>query len=180
MASDKEAIIIFWIKSGSGCKNADFGAFLKNMIRKLMEKDIQAVVEMMDRVFMDKIVSPKELREEIRAVYMSEKFWKRKFSECEIFADEEGGKFSAVGAYKGNEIDKLYVAADSKGKGKGSLMLKFLEDTIRSNGHDNVFLYALLTAVGFYENRGYHSEGDGEIELASGSIPTKLMRKNLE
>ena len=147
------------------------------MIRKLAEKDIPAAAEMMDRVFMDEIVSPKELREEMRTVYASEGFWKRKFGEREIFADEEDGKFSVVGACKGNEIDKLYVALGSKGKGKGSLMLKFLEGVILSKGHEGAFLYALLTAVGFYESKGYHSDGDGKIELPGGAVPTKLMRK---
>jgi GNAT superfamily N-acetyltransferase len=149
------------------------------MIRKLEETDIPAIAEMMERVFMDDIVEPAELKGEIKAVYVSPKFWKRKLGECEIFADEEDGKLTVLGAYKDNEVDKLYVALNAKGKGKGSLMLGFLENRIRENGNNGVFLYALMAAVGFYEKKGYSADGDGKIELPGGVVPTKLMRKKL-
>lgn len=152
---------------------------LERMIIKLTENDIPSIAEMMERIFMDDIVEPAELKEEMRSVYVSPGFWKRKFGECEVFADEEDGKFTVLGAYKDNEVDKLYVALNAKGKGKGSLMLGFLENRIRENGFDNVFLYALMTAVSFYEKKGYYADGNGKVELPGGTVPTKLMRKKL-
>ena len=152
---------------------------LERMIIKLTENDIPAIAEMMERVFMDDIVESAELKEEMKSVYVSPEFWKRKLGECEIFADEEGGKFTVLGAYKDNEVDKLYVALNAKGKGKGSLMLGFLENRIRENGNNDVFLYALMTAVSFYEKKGYYADGDGKIELPGRVVPTKLMRKKL-
>lgn len=88
----------------------------------------------------------------------------------------------AVGyaAVKQNEIGHLFVHPDAAGQGVGSALVAFSEQLLRDRGNETVKVYASLTAVAFYEKRGFHRVHDKAFELAPNVVlDSVLMEKPL-
>jgi putative acetyltransferase len=56
------------------------------------------------------------------------------------------------------EVEAVYVAPESAGRGLGRQLLEKLEEAARAAGLKSLHLRASLNAVGFYEHLGYHAE----------------------
>jgi GNAT superfamily N-acetyltransferase len=113
----------------------------------------------------------------------------RALSAAEIERDPTGTHFAAVrrgevvacvGLYPQGEgllrLRQMAVAPHLQGQGVGARLLAFAEDWARTRGYSEIELHARLSAVGFYERKGYAQEGDVFKEI---SIPHIVMRKTL-
>jgi GNAT superfamily N-acetyltransferase len=149
------------------------------MIRRFDDRDAARLIDMMSRAFSVPVFEPAIVQEEVKGSYTSEGYWKKISSEYPLFVDEAEGKIIASGALDGNEIKKLYVDPDMKGRGIGSGMLAFLEGEARKNGIDEVRLTAFPFAVPFYEKHGYAAFGDIDTQMDSGTMRTVLMKKKI-
>lgn len=69
-------------------------------------------------------------------------------------------------------VDDLY-----QGKGYGSQIMKFAEDTAKQQNYNQIHLHARKTAEAFYEKLGYEIQGDYFLEIG---IPHIAMTKILE
>lgn len=79
------------------------------------------------------------------------------------------------------EVKILYVDNDTRGKGVGKKLIKFLEKKAKENSYSELLVRSARkycqTAYGFYKHMGY--EDVGEIKGGSGKI-MKVFRKILE
>lgn len=83
-------------------------------------------------------------------------------------------------AVKQNEIGHLFVRPDATGRGVGSALVAFSERVLRERGHETINVYASLSAVGFYERRGFRRVSDKAFELKPGVVlDSILMEKDL-
>jgi len=149
------------------------------MIRRFNDRDEARLIDMMSRAFSVPVFEPAPVQEELKGSYTSEGYWKNVSSKYPLFVDEVDGKIIASGALDGNEIKKLYVDPDMKGKGIGSGMIVFLESEARKNGIDEVRLTAFPFAVPFYEKHGYAASGNIDTQMDSGIMSTVLMKKKI-
>jgi predicted GNAT family N-acyltransferase len=81
---------------------------------------------------------------------------------------DESGNAIATGRLQFNsdtegQIRSMGVAEKYRGKGLGTLMLKFLEEKAAEKKFKSIVLDARDLAVKFYENNGYKIEGDSYI-----------------
>lgn len=76
----------------------------------------------------------------------------------------DGDIIIGTGCYDGNHITGVYVLPDYQKQGCGSKIMDHLEAEI-SKKYDTVLLDASLSAVCFYEHRGYKTAGHGTYEL---------------
>lgn len=79
------------------------------------------------------------------------------------------------------EVKILYVDNDTRGKGVGKKLIKFLEKKAKDDSYSELLVRSARkycqTAYGFYKHMGY--EDVGEIKSGSGKI-MKVFRKILE
>jgi predicted GNAT family N-acyltransferase len=71
-------------------------------------------------------------------------------------------------------IGRIAVVRSHRGKGLGSRIVTFLEDTAKAHGLRRVYLGAQLQAISFYEKLGYRCYGD---EFMDAGIPHRHMEK---
>lgn len=57
-------------------------------------------------------------------------------------------------------IGRMAVLKAYRKQGVGSKLLTTIVQEAQNRGHDQVFLHAQITAVGFYENAGFDSRGE--------------------
>lgn len=79
-------------------------------------------------------------------------------------------------ARRENRLESFFVAPAWQGCGVGSLLLEALEEDARVDALRVVWLESSLTAVGFYEKRGFVATG-GAVDNGDGLVVT--MRKRL-
>lgn len=147
------------------------------MIKKLETKDIPAVIAMMEKIFAGTLNEPESVVEKMKAAYTTKEFWEKKLGTREMFKDEKEGELLSIGARKENEVNKLYVSPELKGKGIGKKMLFFLEDVIQKAGSKEAIVYALPSAASFYEKQGYLVLKDVEVDFDGVVVYLKLMKK---
>jgi ribosomal protein S18 acetylase RimI-like enzyme len=99
------------------------------------------------------------------------------------FLVAESGKaridgFLAVDLETG-EVDSVYVAPWSQGRGLGALLLSKAEELAVEGGHSEIWLDSSLNAVGFYERHGW-LEVERHSRVRKGvEIPVVRMGKTL-
>lgn len=85
-----------------------------------------------------------------------------------------------MGCYDGNNITGVYVLPEYQKQGCGSRIMDCLEVVI-SKKYDTVRLDASLSAVCFYEHRGYKTIGHGIYELQNDvKLVYEIMEKELQ
>ena len=55
------------------------------------------------------------------------------------------------------QIRSMGVREEDRGKGYGTIIIKYLENSAKQKGLDKIFLDARENAVAFYERMGYHT-----------------------
>ena len=78
-----------------------------------------------------------------------------------------------------NEIRLLCVSPERQGRGIGAALLGHLESMVPAPLFADVFVYATLSAVGFYLKHGYRAEGEWQVEIAGETLTTMFLRKPL-
>ena len=81
----------------------------------------------------------------------------------------EDGRIIGMVGVKRNEIGHLYVAADCGRRGIGRKLVAFAAGLFLQAGYEDMFVYASLYAVGFYERCGFVAEGTGSFEVGDGA-----------
>lgn len=90
------------------------------------------------------------------------------------------GSIIGTGCYDGNHITGVYVLPTFQKQGFGSRIMDCLEMEI-SKKYDTVLLDASLSAVCFYEHRGYQTVGHGIYELQNDvKLVYEIMEKKLK
>lgn len=74
-------------------------------------------------------------------------------------------------------IGRMAVLSDFRKKGVGSALLNALQDIAKTQGVSNLFLHAQTSAIDFYKQHGYTSNGN---EFMDAGIPHVTMKKNIE
>lgn len=74
------------------------------------------------------------------------------------------------------KAQRVAVLQEARGRGVGHALMDALEAHAASQGHREVILGAQLTALGFYERRGYEAWGD---IFDDAGIPHRMMRRPL-
>ena len=89
--------------------------------------------------------------------------------------EEERGQIHLVGVEQGKvvavallqflnedtaKMRQVAVAPDRQSQGIGTQLVEAFEKQSRSSGHHEIVLHARANAVPFYENLGYHIEGE--------------------
>lgn len=77
-----------------------------------------------------------------------------------IYVYEEGGVMLGTIGLEGGRVCNLFVAPDRQGSGVGAELLGFVEQRARLEGYDTITLDSSLTAVSFYERKGYRRTGE--------------------
>ncbi len=90
------------------------------------------------------------------------------------------GSIIGTGCYDGNHITGVYILPTFQKQGFGSRIMDCLEMEI-SKKYDTVLLDASLSAVCFYEHRGYQTVGHGIYELQNDvKLVYEIMEKKLK
>lgn len=90
------------------------------------------------------------------------------------------GSIIGTGCYDGNHITGVYILPTFQKQGLGSRIMDCLEMEI-SKKYDTVLLDASLSAVCFYEHRGYKTVGHGIYELQNDvKLVYEIMEKKLK
>lgn len=97
---------------------------------------------------------------------------------CEItFA-----KQSPVGHITAPELNKLYILESFCGKGIGYHLLELAENTARSKGEKQMWLWVLKSnqrAIHFYKRQDYHIIGKALLEMETNTYENEVMCKEL-
>lgn len=73
-------------------------------------------------------------------------------------------------------VGRMAVAADARGRGIGSALLRALLDAARERGHAEAVLNAQVTAMPFYARHGFVADGEPFLEAG---IEHRTMRRPL-
>jgi len=74
-----------------------------------------------------------------------------------------------------NEIRLLYVDPGSQRRGIGRLLLEHVKTMVPCALFPEIFVYATLGAVGFYESCGFKNKGPFAFDLAGTLLQTVFM-----
>jgi len=75
------------------------------------------------------------------------------------------------------KLRQMAVHHEHQGKGHGRNLIHCLENHLARSGFTHLFLYARMTAVGFYEKLGYAKVGNEFMEV---EIPHIRMEKGIQ
>ncbi len=78
-----------------------------------------------------------------------------------------------------NELRLLHVAPGQQGQGVGTALLTHLEGMVPPVFFADIFVYATLSAEGFYRSRGYRAGGACSFLWEGESIRTVFMSKRI-
>ena len=90
---------------------------------------------------------------------------------------DSGQNILGLGGLDLNEIRLLSVSPAHQGQGIGCQILRHLEAMVPPALFTDIFVYAALSAEGFYLAQGYTSRGSHEIEVLGLPMPTIFMSK---
>lgn len=94
---------------------------------------------------------------------------------------ERDGEVVGLGkaALDDGEVVACYVHPDHQRAGVATGLMDRLEDRLRAAGHDRATLTASLSAVAFYEDRGYERVGESVHETGGVELDVVEMAKQL-
>jgi GNAT superfamily N-acetyltransferase len=92
---------------------------------------------------------------------------------------ESVGGVLGCGGLDLNELRLLHVAPGQQGRGIGTALLAHLEGMVPPVLFADIFVYASLSAKGFYRSRGYHEGGEYSFACDGESIRTIFMTKRI-
>ncbi len=98
----------------------------------------------------------------------SEEWIRAHYKVCQSFVARQNGAVAAVLVVKGNEIEELFVDAESHGQGIGTALFRVAEELIIDSGHSEIRVWTTGYAIPFYEAMGAHV--DGNEECSSGPL----------
>ncbi len=91
------------------------------------------------------------------------------------------GRIVGMVGVKRNEIGHLYVAVECARRGIGRKLVAFAADLFGQAGWEDMFVYASLYAVGFYERCGFAAEGRGSFPVGGGAeLEYVQLRRSLQ
>jgi GNAT superfamily N-acetyltransferase len=93
---------------------------------------------------------------------------------------ESDGSVSGLGGLDLNEIRILCVAPERQGRGLGRRLLRHLEGMVPPFLFKETFVYASLSAAGFYQLHGYQPRGEHLFHIGGRELRTMFMAKGLE
>jgi len=92
------------------------------------------------------------------------------------FVCVDDGKIVGTATLKGDEISTVFILPEYQGKGLGKKFMKMLENEAVSKGLSKVKLFAVLSAVSFYEMLGYKSVSEEfHCEWGKGIVMEKAL-----
>lgn len=97
--------------------------------------------------------------------------------ETSVLVAEEGGEIVCVGAFRGSEVQLIYVAPSHRFRGVSKAMLRRLENEMRRQGVVVSRLTSTATARHFYRAAGWREDGK-PVEMF-GFAPAQPMTKKL-
>ncbi|MDO5521905.1 MAG: GNAT family N-acetyltransferase [bacterium] len=167
------------------------------MIRKLEVEDIETVCKIVNnnwiRVYQG-YVNPvlidengcKEreirLKKDFRSKRLSEYVWEEQGQVVAMLSIGETADTDRIGDF---EVWRIYIDSEFQGKGIGSQMLNFAEETAKAKGYSNIVIWAFknnIPAISFYNKHGYTIEKEeylGETYQAYGVRLIKEIGINL-
>lgn len=74
-----------------------------------------------------------------------------------------------------NEVRLLYVDPGSRRRGIGRSLLEHVKSMVPETLFQDIFVYAALGAVGFYQSRGFIDKGQVVFDLAGIEMQTTFM-----
>ena len=72
------------------------------------------------------------------------------------------------------QIGRMAVLKDFRGRGIGARLLDTVIEQARREGHEQVFLHAQLNVIGFYERRGFATEGEIFVDAGIEHLTMRL------
>ena len=110
--------------------------------------------------------SPERIREDISA--------------GKVYIAEENGRIAGTGTINGDNIERVYVRPEYRGKGIGSALMDYMEGEILKN-HEAVVVESSLPAGEFYRKRKYVQVKHMDYPVENGKILCyEVMRKTGE
>lgn len=93
-----------------------------------------------------------------------------------IFVAMEGANIVGTASLDGDVILSVFVDASLQGKGIGTKLMRYIEDTARKSGYRTLKLPSSVTSVNFYKKLGYKKleEKTGEFGI------NVIMKKDLQ
>jgi putative acetyltransferase len=106
--------------------------------------------------------------------------WLISHGHCYVCLDDREDNIVGMGTIRGNEVLQLFASADRQRQGIGSAILRQMEECALLQGFETVELDSSLSAVGFYERRGYEEIGRKQRDWGGNVTMTVVpMRKEL-
>ena len=131
------------------------------LIRKFRKKDIFQIPSLIRRAIVERDNKnyTKDQIESSASYYGAEKFLED-FSNKTVYVCVDDGKIVGTGTLHKDEIMACFILPEYQGKGIGRELVGILENEAKLKGLLNVWLVAVLSAVGFYEGLGYVKIGE--------------------
>jgi GNAT superfamily N-acetyltransferase len=96
-----------------------------------------------------------------------------------LAVSDSGKAIEGFGGLDLNEIRLLYVCPVFQGRGVGRALLAHFEEMVPPSFFSDIFVYAALSAAGFYLKCGYQPAGEWRFDDGGASLNTMFMRKVL-
>ena len=148
------------------------------MLRPFEEKDAPACFALI----LAAVTTMDGLNEAARAYVASENSAETLYDELRglfglVF--EEEGRILGLGALRGGEVTRLYIAPAEQGRGVGSRILQALEEEARRRRRKTLEAKASPSSVSFYERFGFVKVRPGCYQTGQATFQYVVMRKTL-
>jgi GNAT superfamily N-acetyltransferase len=122
---------------------------------------------------------PYEAIEQLVPAYKPANLVQRSKSQHMVVA-ETGGQIVGTASIDGERVRNVFVESSFQRKGVGRALMSEIEAYALSHGQARLFLFAALSAIGFYEKLGYVGKGHIQHDLGDVSIEELRMEKVLD
>jgi GNAT superfamily N-acetyltransferase len=148
------------------------------MIRQFRSDDAEICCELLRACIRHDPEIPGSLRQ---ALLQAESFqsMQERGSLFYIAVWETEGEVVGLGGLDMNEIRLLFVSPAHQRRGIGRAILEHLEALVPPALFKDVFVYAAVSASGFYQACGYSPRGEHSFDIGGQLLPTIFMTKRL-
>jgi len=125
-------------------------------IRKALVKDTQEIIKVINESVLathTKLYPKKDIQETLDN-YTEEKV-NHYIKEYDYFVTECKKEIVGCVLAKENKMRSLYVLPSFMGKGIGRKLVEKAEESVKSRGYDEIYLWSSLVAHDFYKHMGY-------------------------